>query len=182
MKIMTQANLRSAYGGESQARNRYNIWGEVAEKEGFPNVKRLFDCTADAEKIHASLHFHALKDVNGDFDVVSRAGFGIGSTQENLQGAIDGEIFEAEEMYPAYIEVAQMQEEKEAVRAMRFAVEAEKVHAKCFGIAKDAVAAGKDLEIDDKLYLCPVCGFVSLTGEEEKCPLCGCASEKFVAY
>ena len=178
---MTQANLRSAYGGESQARNRYDIWGDLAKKDGFPNVARLFHCTADAEKIHAGLHFKAMKDVKGDFLVASMAGFGIGTTSENLAAARGGEVFEYTEMYPAYIEVAQMQGEEEAVKAMRFAVEAEKIHAELFGKAKEAVDAGKDLD-SEKIYLCPVCGFVSLTGEEEVCPLCGCKRAMFVEY
>ena len=181
MHQMTQANLRSAFGGESMARNRYNIWGEVAEKEGFPNVKRLFDATAHAEQIHAGLHYKALKDVGGDFDVSSRGGFGIGKSVENLQGASDGETFEFTEMYPAYIAIAEMQEEKAAVRAMHFAVEAEKVHAKMFGVAKDAVEQGKDLAVEDSVYLCPICGFVALSNEEN-CPICGCAASKFIAY
>ncbi len=181
MKQMTQANLRSAFGGESQARNRYNIWGKCAKKEGFPNVSRLFDATADAERVHAELHFNALKDVSGDFDVTSRAGFGIGTTSENLQGAINGEVFEYTEMYPSYIMIAEEQEEKAAVKAMKFAVEAEKVHAKMFGKAKDAVDAGKDLEVEDAIYLCPVCGFVALSAEG-KCPICGTDSSKFIKY
>ncbi|QQK07393.1 rubrerythrin family protein [Miniphocaeibacter halophilus] len=181
MKDMTQANLRSAYGGESQARNRYDIWGECAGKDGYPNVERLFHCTADAEKIHAGLHFKAMKDVKGDFLVASMAGFGIGTTSENLEAARGGEIFEYTEMYPAYIAVAEMQEEKEAVRAMRFAIEAEKVHAVLFGKAKEAVDQAKDLDAE-KILLCPICGFISITGEEEKCPICGALSSKFVAY
>ncbi|WP_300409871.1 ferritin family protein [Lagierella sp.] len=181
MRDMTQANLRSAYGGESQARNRYDIWGDIAKKDGYPNVARLFHCTADAEKIHAGLHFKAMKDVKGDFLVASMAGFGIGSTSENLAAARGGEVFEYTEMYPAYIEVAQMQGEEEAVKAMRFAVEAEKIHAELFGKAKEAVDSGKDLD-SEKIYLCPVCGFVSLTGEEEVCPLCGCKRAIFVEY
>lgn len=181
MKDMTQANLRSAYGGESQARNRYDIWGEYAGKEGFPNVERLFHCTADAEKVHAGLHFKAMKDVKGDFLVASMAGFGIGNTSENLEAARGGEVFEYTEMYPAYIAVAEMQEEKAAVSAMRFAIEAEKVHAVLFGKAKDAVDQGKDLDAE-KILLCPVCGFVSITGEEEKCPICGALASKFIAY
>lgn len=70
MKHMTQANLRSAFGGESMARNRYNIWGQAAEKEGFPNVKRLFDATAEAERIHAGLHYKAMKDLEDRKSVV----------------------------------------------------------------------------------------------------------------
>lgn len=181
MKEMTQANLRSAFGGESQARNRYDIWGDVAKKEGFGNVARLFHCTADAEKVHAGLHFKALKDVNGDFPVTSMAGFGLNDTSTNLQNAKNGEVFEYTEMYPAYIAVAELQEEKEAVKAMRFAIEAEKVHAVLFGKAKDFVDAGKDLEAK-VVKLCPVCGFVTITGDEEVCPICGAIESVFIEY
>ena len=178
---MTQANLQSAFGGESQARNRYDIWGDSAAKDGFNNVSRLFYATADAEKVHAGLHFKAMKDVKGDFLVASMAGFGIGTTSENLAAARGGEVFEYTEMYPAYIAVAEMQGEIAAVNAMRFAIEAEKIHADLFGKAKDAVDAAKDLDAE-KILLCPFCGFVTITGDEEKCPICGAASSKFVAY
>ena len=120
MHAMTQDNLRSAFGGESQAHVRYGIWAKAAGKEGFPNVERLFNCTAEAERVHGNLHFKALKDIHGDFAVTSMAGFGIGSTSENLQKGIDGETFEFTEMYPAFIEVAKMQGEDEAVKAMRY--------------------------------------------------------------
>lgn len=172
MRKMTQANLRSAFGGESQARSRYDIWGAKAGEDGFPNVERLFHCIANAEKIHAGLHFKALRDVKGDFLVDSMAGFGIGTTSENLEGARNGEIFEYTEMYPAYIDVAEMQEEKEAVNAMKFAVAAEKIHAELFGKAKSAVDKGTDLAAE-KIFLCPVCGFVTLSEELEHCPICG---------
>ena len=181
MNAMTQSNLRSAFGGESMAHMRYRIWGEQATKDGFPTVGRLFLSTSDAEEVHATLHFNAMKDIKGDFDVTSGAGFGKTTTSENLQGAINGEVFEFEQMYPAYIEVAKMQGEKTAVRAMQFAIEAEKVHAKLFTEAKEAVDAGKDLEAKE-ISLCPVCGFITLTGEEDKCPLCGAKKELFIAY
>ena len=181
MNAMTAENLRSAFGGESQAHMRYRIWGDKAEKDGFPTVKRLFMATSDAEEVHATLHFKALKDEAGDFSVTSGAGFGLGSTSENLQGAIDGEMFEVEQMYPAYIAVAEMQGEKAAISAMRFAIEAEKVHAELFTKAKEAVDKGEDLKAETVL-LCPVCGFISLTGEEDKCPLCNAKKELFIEY
>lgn len=180
MKAMTQANLRSAFGGESQAHMRYRIWGDIAAKEGFPNVKRLFMATSDAEQVHATLHFKALKDCAGDFDVCSGGGFGIGSTAQNLQGAINGETHEVEEMYPAFLAVAEMQGEKEAMRAMKYAIDAEKVHAERFAQAKAMVEQGRDLEAQG-IYLCPVCGYIGFE-KEEKCPLCGCVSDKFIEY
>lgn len=181
MKQMTQDNLRSAFGGESQAHMRYSIWADVAKKEGFPNVERLFKCTSDAETIHANLHFDALKDVHGDFPVLSMAGFGIGNTSENLEKAIGGEVFEYTEMYPAYIEVAKMQGEDEAVDAMEYAVEAEKIHAARYEEAKKAVDAGNDLDVDD-ILLCPVCGYITFDASEEVCPICGTKSKAFKAY
>lgn len=181
MKAMTAQNLRSAFGGESQAHMRYRIWGDKADEDGFPTVARLFRATSDAEEIHATLHFKALKDEKGDFSVTSGAGFGFSTTSENLQGAIDGELFEVNEMYPAYIAVAEMQEEKAALSAMRFAIEAEKVHADLFTKAKEAVDNGKDLEAE-KVLLCPVCGFISITGEEDNCPICKAKKESFIEY
>ena len=131
MNAMTAENLRSAYGGESQAHMRYRIWGDKAEKDGFPTVARLFMATSDAEQVHATLHFKALKDEKGSFSVTSGGGFGYSSTSENLQGAIDGELFEVEQMYPAYIAVAEMQNENAAISAMRFAIEAERSMQNC---------------------------------------------------
>ena len=181
MKAMTAQNLRSAFGGESQAHMRYRIWGAKADEDGFPTVARLFRATSDAEEVHATLHFKALKEEKGDFSVTSGAGFGLASTSENLQGAIDGELFEVNEMYPAYIAVAEMQEEKVALSAMRFAIEAEKIHADLFTKAKETVDSGKDLDAE-KILLCPVCGFISITGEEDNCPICKAKKELFIEY
>ena len=181
MNAMTQDNLRSAFGGESQAHMRYRIWAEKAKKDGFPNVARLFMATSDAEQVHATLHFKALGDVSGDFSVVSGGGFGLGSTSDNLQGGINGELFEVTQMYPAYIAVAELQNEPSAISAMKYAVAAEQVHADLFTQAKALVDDEKDLETD-KIYLCPICGFISLTGEEDNCPLCKAKKEKFIEY
>ncbi|MDR7857698.1 ferritin family protein [Tissierella sp.] len=181
MNPMTAENLRSAFGGESQAHMRYRIWGDKAKKDGFQTVYRLFMATSDAEEVHATLHFKALKDMSGDFLVASGGGFGLGTTSDNLQGAINGELHEVNQMYPAYIAVAEMQGEKTAISAMKFAIDAERVHAELFTKAKEAVDAGKDLEAK-VVELCPVCGFITLTGEEDKCPLCNAKKELFVAY
>jgi len=85
---MTRRNLEDAYSGESQAHMRYLIFAEVAEKEGKPNIARLFRAIAFAEQVHAANHYRVLGKV--------------GSTSENLDMAIGGETFEVEEMYPVY--------------------------------------------------------------------------------
>lgn len=181
MHDMTAANLRSAFGGESQAHMRYLIWGDSAEKDGFPNVARLFRAISRAEQAHATGHFRAMKDVAGAFDVCSAAGFGLNSTSENLAGAIEGEEFEINEMYPAYLSVAEMQEEDRATRSMNYALSAEKIHAKLFHKAKDAVDGGEDM-ILGTVQICPVCGH-TLEGEApEKCPICGADGKRYIEF
>ena len=94
MKEMTAQNLRSAFGGESQAHMRYISWADKAEKDGFSNVARLFRAISYAEQVHATNHFKVMKDIKGDFQVTAGAGFGIGTTSENLEAAKNGELFE----------------------------------------------------------------------------------------
>ena len=164
---MTKKFLSEAFAGESQAHMRYMIFAEVAEKEGFPNIAKLFRAIAFAELVHAKNHLKALGNVK--------------DTVENLQMAIDGETFEVEEMYPAYKAVAELQGEKEAVRSTHYALEAEKIHAELYRKAKELAEQKKDMEIK-KIYICPVCGYTALDEAPEKCPVCGVPKEKFVIF
>ena len=112
MHAITAGNLRNAHGGESMAHMRYKVWGDVAQREGFQNVARLFRAISSAETIHATNHFLELKSEAGDSLCASMAVFGLGSTSQNLQGGINGETYEITEMYPTYLETAKFQGEK----------------------------------------------------------------------
>jgi rubrerythrin len=175
---MTSDFLHSAYGGESMAHMRYLIWGDTAEKEGFPNVARLFRAIAFAEQVHASNHFREIDGGTADATVTAGAVFGTGKTAENLQSAINGELHEVEQMYPVYLNAAEFQKETGAQRSFHFALEAEKQHAKLFGEALEAVRAGRDLQLD-AVYICPVCGHTVLNEPPEKCPVCGAKKEMY---
>lgn len=181
MHEMTAANLRSAYGGESMAHMRYIRWGDKAEEDGFPNVARLFRAISFAEEVHATNHFNVMADVDGDFLVASMAGFGVGTTSENLQGAINGETFEINEMYPSYMAVAEMQEESGAKRSIHYAISAEKIHAAMYQEAKQSVDGGKDIDLGP-VQICSVCGYTAEGKIPEKCPICGAAPEKFRSF
>lgn len=181
MNEMTAANLRSAHGGESMAHMRYKVWARKAEEDGYPNVARLFRAIAYAEEVHGSNHFRELKNVSGAFLVASGAGFGLGTTSENLAGAIEGENFEVEQMYPAYIEVAKAQQERGAQLSFHYAISAEKIHAAMYTKAKQAVDAGKDIELGP-VQVCDVCGYTHEGGIPDKCPICGAAREKFQTF
>ncbi len=168
MRIMTEQNLRDAFSGESQAHMKYLIYSQVAEKEGYPNVARLFKAIAHAELVHARNH---LKELGGIKDSV-----------ENLQDAINGETFEVEEMYPAYHAVAELQEEKGAVRSTHYALEAEKIHAEMYTDAKKIVMEKKDIEIGT-IQICDVCGYtVEADHAPDKCPICSAPSTQFTAF
>jgi len=181
MHPMTAENLRSAFGGESQAHMRYLIWAEKAEKDQFPNVARMFRAISRAEQSHATGHFRAMGEVAGAFPVTSGAGFGYGATSENLAGAIEGETFEIEEMYPAYLEVAKMQGEAAAVKSMTYAIEAEKIHAAMYAKAKDAVDAGKDVTLGP-VHICPLCGYTHEGDLPDRCPICNLAGAMFESF
>jgi len=164
MHKMTQANLEAAFAGESQAHMRYLIFADEAEREGFPNVARLFRAISYAEQMHATNHFKALGKV--------------GKTADNLMAAIGGETYEVEEMYPAFQAVAELQEEKAAVRSNKWALEAEKVHAGMYEMARQAVLADRDAEVGE-VYICKVCGWTVEGEPPDRCPLCGARHEKF---
>ncbi len=174
-------NLRSAFGGESQAHMRYQIWGETAEKEGFPRVKTLFDAISFAESVHAKSHFQVIKDVKGDFEVTSMAGFGIGNTSENLQAAANGERWEIDVMYSDFLKTAEEAGEKRAIQSINYAKAAEGTHEKMYLAAKEYVDEGKDIDFEN-IHVCPICGYVSYGEMEENCPICNAPSSKFIKY
>lgn len=178
---MTADFLRFAYGGESMAHMRYLIWGDIAQKEGMPNITRLFNAIAYAERAHADNHFRVLGDQKGDFTVPAGAVFGVGKTAENLQGAINGELHEIDQMYPVFLETAHYQKEKGAERAFHFALEAEKIHARLFQDAQTKAKEGKDIEVGE-IYVCPFCGYTETGNVPDVCPICGAKKETFRVF
>ncbi|MDY7075732.1 MAG: rubrerythrin family protein [Chloroflexota bacterium] len=167
MHKMTQANLEAAFAGESQAHMKYLIFADKAERQGFPNVARLFRANAYAEQVHATNHFKALGN--------------LGKTTDNLGAAIGGETYEVDEMYPAFLAVAELQGERGAVRSNKWAMETEKVHAEMYSAAKAAVAGGKDTDVG-QVYVCSVCGWTGEGKSPDECPLCRAKKEKFVTF
>ena len=181
MHKITEQHLINAFGGESQANMRYRHFAVQAENENYFNVSRLFTAIAHAEFIHAGDHYRELKHLNGGVVANSMAAFGPGDTSKNLGLAIDGETFEIQEMYPAYIEVARMQEEKGAQRSFEWSYATEKQHKMMFEKAKQAVDNGDDMKLDP-IQVCEVCGY-TLEGEApDNCPICSARKEKFATF
>jgi rubrerythrin len=160
----TKENLKEAFAGESQANQKYRAFAKKAERDGFPNIARLFKTAAEAERIHAEGHLGALD--------------GIGTTVENIKVAIGGESYEYTEMYPPMLVQAEAENHK-AKRMFKYAVDAEDVHAQLYKLALAAAEAGKDLE-ETEFYLCPVCGHIEFGKPEDNCPICGTLASKYV--
>ena len=167
MHAMTQANLEAAFAGESQAHMKYMIFADQAEKEGYPQVARLFKAISYAEQVHATNHFKQLNSV--------------GDTVANLKAAMGGENFEVTEMYPAYDVVAKLQEEKGAMLSIHYALEAEKIHEAMYHEAKQLVKAGQDREAAP-VHICEVCGHTVIGEAPDKCPVCAAKKEQFKAF
>lgn len=157
----TEKNLQYAFAGESQANRKYIAFAKKAEEEGYKQVAKLFRAAAEAETIHALNHLRELGDIK--------------STKENLEAAMNGEIFEFENMYPPMIEDAKADEDKGAERSFIFANEVEKIHAGLFKKALENL--GKNPEVD--YYVCQVCGNTVEGEPPDKCPICGALKKSF---
>ena len=159
----TVENLKVAFAGESQANRKYLAFARQAEKEGLPQIAKLFRAAAEAETIHAHAHLANMG--------------GVGTTVQNLEAAVAGETYEFTEMYPPMVEQAAAEGHR-AKKMLDFANRAEKVHAGLFRQALEALRSGKDLSQMD-VYLCPFCGDVEFGVPPEKCPICGAPAAKF---
>jgi len=160
----TIENLKEAFAGESQANQKYRAFAKKAERDGFPNIAKLFNTAAEAERIHAEGHLGALD--------------GIASTVENLKAAIAGETYE----YTKCIRQCLSKQRKiitKQKRMFKYAVGAEDVHAQLYKIALAAAEKGRDLE-ETEFYLCPVCGHIEFGKPKNNCPICGTLASKYI--
>ena len=160
----TEENLKAAFAGESQANRKYLAFAKKADKEGFPQIAKVFRAAAAAETVHAHNHFRVLG--------------GIKSTKENVQAAIEGEHYEFNKMYPEFLKDAKNEANKDAERTFNYANDVEKVHHKLYNAAFEAVENGNDLDKND-IFICPVCGYTHEGNLPEKCPVCGAVKKVF---
>lgn len=160
----TQENLQDAFAGESQANRKYLFFAEKADKEGYPQIARLFRAAAESETVHARNHLRAMD--------------GIGSTEDNLQVAVEGENYEFTQMYPAFIEQAKAENKNDAETSFDWANKVEKIHHGLFTEALSALETGKQLS-DEPYYVCQVCGNTVLKEAPERCPICGMPRSSF---
>lgn len=158
----TEDHLKEAFAGESQANRKYLAFAEKADKEGYPQVARLFRAAAEAETVHAHAHLKVLG--------------GIGSTADNLKEAVSGETHEFTSMYPEMIQTAVAEGNKDAERSFKYANEVEQTHAKLYQGLLDGLGSGME---EYAYYVCPICGHTEAREAPEKCPVCGAKGSMF---
>jgi rubrerythrin len=158
-------NLKAAYAGESQASRKYLYFAEKADKDGQPQIARLFRAASEAETVHARNHLKAMS--------------GIGSIEDNLKAAINGEHEEYTAMYPGFIKTAQEEKNSKAEVTFNWANKVEKIHHGLYEKALADFKAGKKLD-NRPYYVCPVCGYTAEGEAPDKCPVCGAVKSQFL--
>jgi rubrerythrin len=160
----SEENLKAAFAGESQANRTYLAFAKAADKEGFPQIAKLFRAAAEAETVHALNHLNVIGKVK--------------STAENLEAAVSGETYEFKTMYPQMIEDAKNEGNKKALQSFDYANKVEQIHADLYQKAIEVAKAKKDLP-KAEIYVCPICGNTFVGKEPDACPICGTAKAKF---
>ncbi len=156
----TELNLRAAFSGESEARNKYTYFASVAKKQGFEQIAALFLKTAENEKEHAKMWF---KELNG-----------LGDTADNLLNAAEGENYEWTDMYDGFAKTAEEEGFTDLARKFRMVAEIEKHHEERYRALLKNVETQKVFEKSDvQVWECRNCGHIVVgTKAPEVCPVC----------
>lgn len=156
----TEVNLRTAFAGESQARNKYTYFASVAKKEGYEQIASIFLKTADNEKEHAKMWFKALGE--------------LGNTVANLNAAADGENYEWTDMYEQFAKEAEEEGFAELADKFRMVGAIEKAHEERYRALLNNIEMQKVFEKSEiTMWECRNCGHLVMGKEApEVCPVC----------
>ncbi|MGM9735029.1 MAG: rubrerythrin [Candidatus Cryptobacteroides sp.] len=165
----TEANLQTAFAGESQARNKYTYYASKAKKDGYVQIAELFEETANNEKEHAKIWFKLLHD--GE----------VPSTEVNLLDAAEGENYEWTDMYAGFAKEAHEEGFEEIAVLFERVAAIEKMHEeryrKLLANVKEGIVFSRD---EDMIWECSNCGHI-VVGQKapEICPVCKHAKSYF---
>ncbi len=156
----TKKNIEAAFAGESQARNKYTYFAEKAREEGYHYIAMIFEETALNEMEHARDHFKLMN--------------GVGTTEENLRKAIEGEHYETVDMYPQFAKQAREEGNQEAARLFEQIAKIEENHKKRYKKLLEMVQNGTVFKREEPIkWKCSVCGYtVEAKEPPKKCPSC----------
>lgn len=158
----TEANLRAAFSGESEARTKYTFYASKAKKEGYEQISALFLATADNEKEHAKLWFKLLN------------GGEVGSTVDNLRDAAAGENYEWTEMYAEFAQEARAEGFIQIAELFEGVAAIEKHHEERYLALLKNLENGLVFEKDGEYaWICRNCGHIHFGKSAPGiCPVC----------
>ena len=157
----TEANLKAALSGESQANRKYLAFAKKADEEGHPQVAKLFRAAAEAETVHAMTYLRLLGEIN--------------STEDNIRAGISGETHEFKEMYPEFVKEAEAEGNTHAKVAFGGALKTEAGHAALYQKALESIDNGSNVDY----HVCQTCGWTAEDEAPERCPVCGMPRKQF---
>lgn len=169
----TEKNLLAAFAGESQARNRYTYFASEAKKAGFEQIAAIFLETAENEKEHAKVYFKHLQGGMVEITAMYPAGV-IGTTEENLKEAADGEKAEWGTIYPEFAKIAEKEGFPEVACSFKFIGQVEAHHEKRYRTLLANLEKKQVFKKDKAVkWKCRNCGYVH-EGKDapNKCPAC----------
>ncbi len=163
----TTDNLKAAFAGESEARNKYTFFAKVARKEGYNYIARIFEETAENEMRHANDHFKMLN--------------GLGDTAANLKEAMDGENYETVTMYPTFAKEAEEEGNMEAALLFTQIGKVEAEHRERYKRLLEMVENGTVYKREEPIkWKCSLCGCTYIgTEPPPKCPCCSHPTKYF---
>ncbi len=156
----TEKNLKAAFAGESEARNKYTFFANVAQKDGYEQLADIFRMTADNEREHAEMWFKELG--------------GIGTTASNLKDAAEGEHYEWTDMYSGFAVTAEKEGFPELAKKFEMVADIEKRHEERFRALLENVEMNTIFEKSEvKVWECRSCGHIAVsTSAPVVCPVC----------
>ncbi len=169
----TEQNLLKSFAGESQARNRYSYFSGVARKEGFVQISRVFEETANHEKEHAKRFFKQLQGGDLIINAAYPAGM-IGGTVDNLKEAAAGEYHEWSDLYPSFAKIARAEGFEAAAKVWEAVSISEKFHEKRYlGLLKNVESGAVFNRDKHVVWQCINCGYTHEgLDAPDMCPAC----------
>lgn len=175
---VTVTNLARSFAGESQARTRYTVYAQVARKEGYEWIARIFEETAANEAVHAEEfleHLQSLGACAPNIELAAGYPFQLGTTAENLAYAAEGELHEHDQAYPEFAEIARREGFDDCARLWMQIARIEGVHHNTFLQLKEQLVSGTLTEKEAPIvWRCLNCGY-TYDGIRacDPCPVCG---------
>ncbi len=156
--------LHQAYAGEAKAALRLKLYAEKAEKQGYPQIAKLFRVISFSEEIHGTRALRMLREIK--------------DTQANLEASFESETKVAGVAYDSFIKIAEEKGDRTSSTYFSQSRDVEETHAKLYKEAMDHFMEQRETTY----YVCKVCGYVSDGVLPDVCPVCGAGKEQFVGF